>query len=419
MNFLLGSMRTTSSDGSSIRTYLAAVAPAQPPPTTITRRPVVGMSSDGVVVAVGAPPMLAQPARPETAKAALPDAFRKSLRVIRAMTSPPWNCHGRWTATVRYSGSVGCGEFSGVLVPRRRERPRSGHRHHEQQRRAPADDRRQEHGDAELGERAAESQPRDGRAQREARDGRPQLHLPLARAPDRARAAAAGERHADAEEGAAQEPAHAGGREDPVALVLEVGELEDREAERAHPERQRSRPRVLGVAGHERLAERAHEAEARALEDHAEDGAEEEEDAALRMTEGRVGERRRDQRGEQQHPRERLPARVAAGPRPRTPAAARPARAVRGLPEQIAQAEECPDAEPHHHREAADVAAEREGGAHAHEHAAGGALDELAPGGHADRELPRAQRAGGAAEQHAEVEQRARVEPRRQEVRAA
>src|SRR5438876_4021959 len=89
MNFLLGSMRTTSSDGSSIRTYLAAVAPAQPPPTTITRRPVVGMSSDGVVVAVGAPPMLAQPARPETAKAALPDAFRKSLRVIRAMTSPP------------------------------------------------------------------------------------------------------------------------------------------------------------------------------------------------------------------------------------------------------------------------------------------------------------------------------------------
>src|SRR5256712_5855887 len=331
MNFLLGSMRTTSSDGSSIRTYLAAVAPAQPPPTTITRRPVVGMSSDGVVVAVGAPPMLAQPVRPETAKAALPDAFRKSLRVIRAMTSP-WNCHGRWTATVRYSGSVRCGEFSRVLVPRRRQRPRGGHRHHEQQRRAPADRGRQEHGDAELGERAAERQPRDGRAQREARDGGPEFHLPLARAPDRARAAAAGEGHADAEEGAAQEPAHAGGREDPVALVLEVGELEDREAEGAHPERQRGRPRVLGIAGHERLAERAHEAEARALEDHAEDGAEEEEDAALRMAEGRVGERRRDQRGEQQHPRERLPARVAAGPPPPTPPAPPPPPGGRGPP---------------------------------------------------------------------------------------
>src|SRR5437667_3152281 len=178
MNFLLGSMRTTSSDGSSIRTYLAAVAPAQPPPTTITRRPVVGMSSDGVVVAVGAPPMLAQPARPETAKAALPDAFRKSLRVIRAMTSPPWNCHGRWTATVRYSGSVGCGEFSGVLVPRRRERPRSGHRHHEQQRRAPAAARRQDPAAPDLGGRPPEGRPRAGRAHPEAPAAAPRLHLP-------------------------------------------------------------------------------------------------------------------------------------------------------------------------------------------------------------------------------------------------
>src|SRR5437899_11565166 len=162
MNFLLGSMRTTSSDGSSIRTYFAAVAPAQPPPTTITRRPVVGMSSDGVVVAVGAPPMLAQPVRPETAKAALPDAFRKSLRLIRAMTSP-WNCHGRWTATVRYSGSVRYGEFSRVLVPRRRERARGRDCDHEQQRRAPADGRRQEHRDAELAQRTAERQSRGGR----------------------------------------------------------------------------------------------------------------------------------------------------------------------------------------------------------------------------------------------------------------
>src|SRR5437764_1418986 len=278
---------------------------------------------------------------------------------------------------------------------------------------------------------AANTQSPGGGAKGEARDGGPELHLSLAGAPDRARAAAAGQGHADAEQRAAEEPADTGGREHPVALVLEVGELEDREAERAHDERQRRRPCVLGVAGHERLAEGAHEAEARALEDHAERGAEEEEDTALRMAGGRVGEGDDQQRGEQQHAGERLAARVATRPRPRPPAAARPVRAPRGLPEQIAQAEKGADAEAEHHREAgeaqgthrgaeaADVAAEGERGAHAHQHAAGRALDQLAARGHADRELARTQRARRAAEQHAEVEQRAGVEPRRQQIRTA
>src|SRR5437879_9568869 len=147
-------MRITSSEGSSIRTYLAAVAPPQPPPITITRRPEVGARSAGAVVAVGAA-VRAQPARPVTATAAPVDALRKSLRLIRAMTSP-WNCHGRWTATVRYSGSVRYGEFSRVLVPRRRERPRGRHGDHEQQCRAPADGRRQEHRDPQLAQRPGE-----------------------------------------------------------------------------------------------------------------------------------------------------------------------------------------------------------------------------------------------------------------------
>src|SRR5205814_842957 len=296
-------MRITSSEGSSIRTYLAAVAPPQPPPITITRRPEVGARSAGVVIAVGAA-VLAQPARPETAMAAPLDALRKSLRLIRAMTSP-WNCHGRWTATVRYSGSVRYGEFSRVLVPRRRERPRGRDRDHEQHRRTPADGRRQEHRDAELAQRAAERQSRGGGAQGEAHDGGPELHLSLAGAPDRARAAAAGHGHAG----------------------------------------------------------------------------------------------------------ERLAARSATRPRPRPSPAARPVRAPRGLPEQIAQAEKGADAEAEHHREAgeaqgthrgeeaADVAAAGERGAHAHEHAAGRALDQLAARGHADRELARAQRARRAAEQ--------------------
>ena len=45
MNSRLGSIITTSMDGSAIRTYLAAVAPPQPPPITTTRRPLLGAMS--------------------------------------------------------------------------------------------------------------------------------------------------------------------------------------------------------------------------------------------------------------------------------------------------------------------------------------------------------------------------------------
>src|SRR5262249_44702491 len=366
----------TSIAESCIRTYFAAVAPPQPPPMTTTRRPVrFGERSDGVLVAVIESPLLAQPARPETATAT-PEARRNSRRVIRAMTSPP-DCHGRWVAPVRYSGSVRRGELSRVLVPRSDERPGGGDADHEQQRGAPAHGGGQEDGDAELGERAAESDARDRRAEREARDGRPELDLALAGPPDGARAAPASERHADAEQRAAEQPSDARGGEDPVALVLEIGELEDRKAHCADHERQRGSTRVLGVAGHERLSERAHETEARAVKDHAEDGAEEQKDAALRVAGRRIRERRDDQCGKEQQADERLPARLAMGARPRAAAAARPAGTMRGLPEEITQPEECADAEPHHHREAgeaerahgrkeaADVAAERQRRAHA------------------------------------------------------
>jgi len=88
-NSRLGSSSTTSMPGSSERTYLAAVAPPQPPPITITRRPLrFGARSPGVLVVVGAPPVLAQPARPERATTA-DEALRNSLRVIRAMTFLP------------------------------------------------------------------------------------------------------------------------------------------------------------------------------------------------------------------------------------------------------------------------------------------------------------------------------------------
>src|SRR5439155_1503230 len=80
-------------------------------------------------------------------------------------------------------------------------------------------------------------------------------------------------------------------RQHPLRLVLEIGELEDREAERADDHRERRCPRVLGVAAQERLAERAHEAEPRALEDHPEGGAEEQEDPLRGVAGPRVEER--------------------------------------------------------------------------------------------------------------------------------
>src|SRR5512132_3008973 len=120
-------------------------------------------------------------------------------------------------------------------------------------------------------------QPGERDAQREARDRHPELHLPLTGAPERAGAAAARERHADAEGEAPGQRAEPRGGKHPFALVLEVGELQDREAERRDDERQRGGPRVLGVSGHERLAKGSYQTEARALEDHAERGAEEQE----------------------------------------------------------------------------------------------------------------------------------------------
>src|SRR5205809_3137689 len=158
-----------------------------------------------------------------------------------------------------------------LLVPRRAESPRPHDEIHEAERGAPTDRRLKEHGGAELLEEAGLD--RDEALQRtaegEAGDRRPELHLALARAPDRAGAAAARQRHPDAERQAPDERPRAGGGEDPLALVLEIGELEDRESDRADHERERRGTRVLRVTGHERLAERAHEAEARALEDDA------------------------------------------------------------------------------------------------------------------------------------------------------
>src|SRR5882762_8086566 len=69
-NSLFGSSRTTSIEGSASRTYLAAVAPPQPPPITTTRRAGFCAKSE----TVGAHPAASRP-RP------IPDVPRKFLRV--------------------------------------------------------------------------------------------------------------------------------------------------------------------------------------------------------------------------------------------------------------------------------------------------------------------------------------------------
>src|SRR2546428_6910179 len=69
-NSLFGSSRTTSIDGSARRTYLAAVAPPQPPPITTTRRPGFWAKSE----TVGAQPDASRPSP-------IPVVPRKSLRV--------------------------------------------------------------------------------------------------------------------------------------------------------------------------------------------------------------------------------------------------------------------------------------------------------------------------------------------------
>src|SRR5262245_37544953 len=74
MNCFCGSRRITSMDGSARRTYLAAVAPPQPPPMTTTRLPALAAMSPRVEVAQ--PATLARAA----ALSVAPDAVRNRLR---------------------------------------------------------------------------------------------------------------------------------------------------------------------------------------------------------------------------------------------------------------------------------------------------------------------------------------------------
>src|SRR2546428_2085498 len=81
-NSRLGSRSTTSMPGSSDRTYLAAVAPPQPPPITTTRRPLLGMKSPFIV---GAHPPRPVSADPPSSPRPVPEVLRNSLRVSRVM----------------------------------------------------------------------------------------------------------------------------------------------------------------------------------------------------------------------------------------------------------------------------------------------------------------------------------------------
>src|SRR6266404_6315846 len=78
-NWRLGSIRMTSTPGSSSRTYFAAVAPPHPPPITTTRGPDFGAKSPLVEAA--------QPARPQPASMPrpTPDVRRNPLRVTALM----------------------------------------------------------------------------------------------------------------------------------------------------------------------------------------------------------------------------------------------------------------------------------------------------------------------------------------------
>src|SRR4030095_4859585 len=187
--------------------------------------------------------------------------------------------HVNWGAWGPYRGPlklVQNADGPRILVPRGGDRP-----HHDDQQRehdggAPAEHRGQEPPPPQLAERARlhGGQPRERGAQRESDQRGPELDLPLTRTPDGAGSAATRQRHPDAEDRAARECANPRTRKHPVALVLEIDEFQDGEAQRAHGQGQRGRARVLGVAGHERLAESAHPAEGRALGDHAQEDAE-------------------------------------------------------------------------------------------------------------------------------------------------
>src|SRR6266850_2327684 len=83
MNSRLGSIRITSMAGSSRRTYLAAVAPPQPPPITTTRGPFFGAKSPLIAVA--------HPARlvPASTPSPSPEDRRNARRVTALIIVPP------------------------------------------------------------------------------------------------------------------------------------------------------------------------------------------------------------------------------------------------------------------------------------------------------------------------------------------
>src|SRR6267142_5603207 len=115
-NSLFGSSRTTSIDGSARRTYLAAVAPPQPPPITTTRRPGFCAKSE----TLGAQPAASRP-RP------IPDVPRKSLRVQFIMSSS-----GSSTSQLNSA------EAAGRFVPGRQHSPPERDRDDQHDRATPA-----------------------------------------------------------------------------------------------------------------------------------------------------------------------------------------------------------------------------------------------------------------------------------------
>src|SRR5688572_16775748 len=93
MNSRLGSIRTTSILGSISRTYLAAVAPPQPPPITTTRGPFFGAKSPFIAVAHPPRPPPASTPRPRPPSprppSPSPEDRRNARRVTALIVMPP------------------------------------------------------------------------------------------------------------------------------------------------------------------------------------------------------------------------------------------------------------------------------------------------------------------------------------------
>ena len=166
----------------------------------------------------------------------------------------------------------------------------------------PADVVGQEHGLAQAVRAPAFGEPdtevRGG--EREAGDGHPELHVPFARPPQRTRSAAARERHADPEDEAAEQAPQPEAVPDERLPVLEIRPLEVGEPGGADDDCDGHRTGGVRVSGHERLAERAHEAEAGALHDDADGQPEHHQSGPRRVVEAVVEERER--RSDRQHP---------------------------------------------------------------------------------------------------------------------